>query len=167
MKKLLPIFFIVLLTSCTYDRSRYVIGTGDKILHDDFEYSVSDYMVTRFLKNGSDTLHAKGIFYVVNFRVENNAKRVSHLWKNSTAYIQDERGTIYENDSAAQFFYNSAHPFEPKEIYETAAGSTDSTILIFDLPFNVTKPGLRVRGEILMRDIINGARFRKMLIKLF
>jgi len=167
MKKLLPIFFIVLFTSCTHDRSGYVIGVGDKIHHDDFEYSVSDYLVTRFLKKGSDTLNAKGIFYVVNFRVENKAKRVSHEWKNSTAYIQDERGTEYDNDPEAQNFYYSEHPSGLKDIYKTPAGSTDSTILIFDLPFNVTKPGLRVRGEILMGDIFNGDKFRKMLIKLF
>jgi hypothetical protein len=167
MKLLLPIILLVLISSCTSDRSRYVISAGERIHHDDFEYSVSDYVVTRFLKNGSDTLHARGMFYVVTFKVDNEAKRVSHEWKNSTAYIIDERGGKYESDTDAQKFYESYHPFGLKDNYSTAAGSSDSTILIFDLPFNVTRPGLKVRGEILMGDIFNGVKFRKMLVRLF
>jgi hypothetical protein len=158
---------ILLLSSCKPDYSKYIINVGDRIHHDDFEYSVSDYLVTRFLKNGSDTLYAKGVFYVVTFRVNNEAMRVSHEWNNSTAYIFDERGAEYENDSEAQKFYESCHPFGLKKIYKTAAGSSDSTILIFDLPFNVTKPGLKVRGDFLMGDLFDGAKFRKMLVRLF
>lgn len=158
---------ILLLSSCKPDYSKNIINVGDKIHHDDFEYSVSEYMVTRFLKNGVDTIYARGMFYAVTFRVDNHAKRVNHEWDNSTAYILDERGTEYENDIEAQQFYEKYHSFGLKEKYTTAAGSSDSVILIFDLPFNVTKPGLKVRGEILMGDIFDGGRFRKMLIRLF
>lgn len=158
---------IILCSSCKRDFSKYVIGLKQNIHHDDFEYSVSDYIVTRFLKNKNDTLHARGMFYLVTFRVENRAKRVDHNWDNSVAFIIDERGKTYENLKDVQQYYEKIHPFGLKETYTTLHGRSDSTVLAFDLPFNLTRPYLRVRGKILMGDALDGARFRKMLVKLY
>jgi hypothetical protein len=124
-------------------------------------------MVSRFLKNGADTLHARGMFYVVRFKVENRAMRVGHRWDNSIGYIVDERGNKYENISAVQQFFEKSKPFGLKELYNTHAGTADSTYLAFDLPFTVTKPWLKVRGEILMGDFFAGAKFKKARIRLF
>jgi hypothetical protein len=158
---------LVLITSCTSEKREYVIGIGEKIHHDDFEYSVSDIIISRFLRNGSDTLHARGMFYLVKFKVENNAKRVSHEWKNSIAYIVDERSGTFQNDPEIQKFYEKSKPFGLKEKYITPAGSSDSTYLAFDLPFSVTMPYLKVKGDILMGDVLDGALFRRVRIKLF
>jgi hypothetical protein len=167
MKKILPFLFLLLLTSCKSNRNEYVIEVRQNIHHDDFEYSVSNYIVTRFLKNGNETLFARGAFYLVNFKVENRAKRVNHEWENSTANIIDERGNIYENISNVQQFFEKSYHFGLKEKYITPAGKSDSTFLAFDLPFDVTKPFLKVRGEILMGDFFDRASFRRVRIKLY
>lgn len=161
------IMSFLLLVSCNSNKMEYVIGVGERIHHDDFEYSVTDYIVTRFLKNGNDTLKAKGMFYLATFKVENKAMRVNHNWNNSVAYIIDGKGNIYENQKDVQQYFEKINPFGLKETYNTMAGGSDSTILAFDLPFGVTKPYLRVRGEILMGDVFDKARFRKMIVKLF
>ena len=153
--------------SCNSNKREYVVGIGERIHHDDFEYSVSDIVISRFLRNGTDTLHARGIFYLVNFKVENNAKRVSHEWDNSIAYLVDERSGTFQNDPEIQKFYEKSKPFGLKEKYVTPAGSADSTYLAFDLPFSVTMPYLKVKGDILMGDVFDGALFRRIRIKLF
>jgi hypothetical protein len=167
MKQTLPFLILLLLTSCNSNRTEYVIGVRQNIHHDDFEYSVSNYIVTRFLKNGNDTLFARGVFYLVNFKVENRAKRVNHEWNNSTAYLIDERGNIYDNISNVQQFFNKSYHFGLKEKYITPAGTSDSTFLAFDLPFDATRPFLKVRGEILMGDFFDRASFRRVRIKLY
>jgi hypothetical protein len=167
MKKVLPFLLLLLLTSCNSNRTEYVIEVRQNIHHDDFEYSVSNYIVTRFLKNGKDTLLARGVFYLVNFKVENRAKRVEHKWDNSTAYIIDERGNIYDNINAVQQFFEKSYHFGLKDKYITPAGTSDSTFLAFDLPFDVTRPFLKVRGEILMGDFFDRASFRRVRIKLY
>jgi hypothetical protein len=158
---------LILITSCSQGKKEYVIGIGERIHHDDFEYSVSDVIISRFLKNGRDTLYAKGMFYMVKFKVENNAKRVNHEWDNTIAYITDERAGTFQNDPAIQKFYEKSKPFGLKEKYITPAGSADSTYIAFDLPFNVTMPYLKVKGDILMGDFFDGALFRRVRIKLF
>ncbi len=166
MKHILPILFL-LLTSCISDRKEYVIGIGERIHHDDFEYSVTEIIITRFLKNGTDTLRAQGMFYLVKFKVENNAKRVNHEWNNSIAYIVDDKAGSYENVPAVQKYYEKYKPFGLKDKYITPAGSADSTFLAFDLPFTVTMPYLKVKGETLMGDMFDGAMFRRVRIKLY
>lgn len=166
MKHIFPLLFL-LLTSCISDQKEYVIGVGERIHHDDFEYSVTDIIITRFLKNGTDTLHAKGMFYLVEFKVENNAKRVNHVWNNSIAYIVDEKAGSFENVPAVQKYYENYKPFGLKDKYITPSGSADSTYLAFDLPFTVTMPYLKVKGNTLMGDVFDGAQFRRVRIKLY
>ncbi|MCX6303115.1 MAG: hypothetical protein NTW82_13135 [Bacteroidia bacterium] len=167
MRLVCPLFALFLLFSCNSDRSENLIGIGDRIHHDDFEYSVSDYTTTKFLTNGIDTLKAHGIYYLVNFKVENRAMRVGHKWDNFIAYLIDEKGNSYENNTDLQQFYGKTHPFGFNENYETSAGIADSTILVFDIPLNITEPYLKVRGEILMGDVFDRARFREMKVKLY
>jgi hypothetical protein len=158
---------LVLITSCNSEKREYVIGIGEKIHHDDFEYSVSDIIISRFLRNGSDTLHAKGMFYLVKFKVENNSKHNGHEWDNSIAYIIDDRAGLFQNMPEVQEFYEKSKTFGLKEKYNTTPGSADSTYLAFDLPFNSTIPYLKVKGEIQIGDIFDGALFRRVRIKLF
>jgi hypothetical protein len=167
LKYILIILIIITIASCKPEKKVYIINVRENIHHDDFEYSVSNYIMTRFLKNGPDTLYARGVFYLVIFKVENRARRVNHKWNNSIGYIIDERGKTYENISEVQEFWEKAHPFGLKNEYVTGAGSSDSTYLAFDLPFNVTKPCLGVRGDILMGDTFDRAKFRRTLVKLF
>jgi hypothetical protein len=153
--------------SCKRNTEFYIIPVGQRIHHDDFEYSVANYMVTNFLRAGTDTLHAKGMFYLVNFKVENRALRVSHEWSNNIAYIIDGAGGKYENVPSVQQFFLKSHKFNYQESYSTPAGSSDSTFLAFDIPLTVIRPCLMVKGSTLMGDIFDNGKFRRMMIKLF
>ena len=167
MKNFFIIPVVLLLTSCTSNKTGYVINVGDRIHHDDFEYSVSNYMVSRFLKNDTDTLNANGMFYVVTFRVENMARRIGHNWDNNIGYIIDEHGIKYDNLPKVQQFLEKSHPFGYLDKYNTLAGASDSTYLAFDLPVTDTRPFFMVRGETLMGDVFNSGKFRKIMIRLF
>jgi len=167
MRNYTIIISLILLIFSSCNRQEYVIGIGERIHHDDFEYSVSEVIISRFLKNDIDTLYAKGMFYLIKFRVENNAKRVSHEWDNTIGYIVDERAGIFQNDPEIQRFVEKSKSFGLKEKYMTNAGSADSTYLAFDLPFSVTMPYLKVNGEILMGDVFDGALFRRVRVKLY
>ena len=65
------ILFTMMLSSCTNEKT---IGIKQNIHHDDFEYSVQNVSKTEMI----GSLNAKGMFYIVTFRVENQAKRVEH-----------------------------------------------------------------------------------------
>jgi hypothetical protein len=108
-----------------------------------------------------------GNYYLVRFKVENRAMRVDHQWDNSIGYIVDEDGNRFENSKEDQITLDKSLQFGWKEQYNTRSGTTDSTILVFKLPLNVTRPFLMVRGGILMGDVFDKARFRKMKVKLF
>jgi hypothetical protein len=153
--------------SCNSNKTNNIIGVGDRIHHDDFEYSVTNYQVSRFLKNGNDTLKTNGMFYIVTFRVENRARRVGHNWDNRIGYITDENGRKYENIPQVQQFLSKSLPFGYREKYYTPEGAADSACLVFDLPISVTKPCFMVRGETLMGDVFDKGKFRKMMIRLF
>lgn len=161
------VFILLIAGSCNSDRKEMSIGLKQNIHHDDFEYSVSNYMITKFLKSGNDTLKAEGVFYLVMFRVENRAKRIDHIWDNFIGYIIDEKGNIYENINEVQQFWEKVNEFGLRKQYTTRPGTTDSTYLAFDLPFNITKPSLKVRGSVLMGDVFDRAKFRKMRIRLY
>jgi hypothetical protein len=167
MKYTLLLISLLLLTSCNSNKTCNIIGVGERIHHDDFEYSVTNYFITRFLKNGTDTLKADGMFYLVKFRVENRAMRVGHNWDNNIGFIVDGSGGKYENVPQVQQFFEKSNPFGYSEKYNTPAGASDSTYLAFDLPFTVTKPYFMVKGETLMGDMFDRGRFRRMMIRLF
>ena len=154
-------------TSCERNSGLRFISVGERIHHDDFEYSVTTYQLTRLLRNGNDTIRALGAFYLVRFKVDNRALRVGHKWDNRIGYIVDGKGGKYENKSNVQEFLNRLSPFGLKENYNTPAGASDSTILAFDIPLSVTKPCLMVKGETLMGDVFDRGSFRRTAIKLY
>jgi hypothetical protein len=153
--------------SCSSDKSDITIGLNENIHHDDFEYSVTDYSLTKQIGKGQDTITTEGTFYLIHFKVINEAKRVNHSWNNSIAYIIDGEGNIYENNINAQIKLNEVSPFGWNEKYITPFQSVDTSILVFNLPDNVKNPCLMVRGETLMGDFFNRNKFKKMKVRLF
>ncbi|GAB2595517.1 hypothetical protein GCM10027190_49790 [Spirosoma areae] len=139
------------------------IGLADPILHDDFLYSVQQVNVRDTL----GTLKPRGRFWIVTFQVDNQAKRVDHKWTNTTAFVTDASGQVFENQTNAQQQLNTLQPFGWHDQYKTPAGHTDSTQLVFDLPKTVRKPYLQVRGAILMGDVLDGRQFERTKIRLF
>lgn len=165
---ILIVLLLISLLSCHRKNESYFIGLNQNIHHDDFEYSVTSYLRTSSIPYVSDNnTSANGIYYLVHFKVENRALRVDHQWDNSIGYIVDEEGNQFENSKEDQIVLDKSLHFGWKEQYNTLFGTSDSTILVFRLPAAVTKPYLMVRGRILMGDVFDRARFRKMKVKLF
>ncbi|HMG14285.1 MAG TPA: DUF4352 domain-containing protein [Saprospiraceae bacterium] len=161
-------FIVIILISCN---SRYpennIIGLNQNIHHDDFEYSVTNFIKAKEIGEGETKLVASGNFYLISFKVENNAKRVDHPWDNSIAYIVDENGKEYENNLPAQKKLTESSSFGWIEKHVTSPGSSDTAILVFDIPEAIKTPYLKIKGETLMGDVFDGGKFRKMKIKLF
>ncbi|MEO7989404.1 MAG: hypothetical protein ABI663_07685 [Chryseolinea sp.] len=157
---------LFLLVSCSTSEEK-IIDAGQPIHHDDFEYVIENFSVQKKIDGNKDTLTAHGNYYVVSFKVVNNAKRVSHPWKNSIAFLIDEAGNKYENITEAQIALNSSTPFGYKDEYLTSSQSEETTVLVFDIPESVKKPYLMVRGEMLMGDFFDGNQFSNTKVKLF
>jgi hypothetical protein len=158
---------VLLINSCSTRNNGPVLGINDRIHHDDFEYVVTGYTVSNKITGDHDSIFAQGNFYIVSFRVENHALRENHRWDNSIAYVTDDGENIYENRIEAQKLINSVTPFGWKGEYITPAQSTETVILVFDLPGSAGHPCLMVRGETLMGDLLDGNRFRKAKIQLY
>lgn len=147
-------------SSCSEEKT---IGIKQNIHHDDFEYSVLNVEKMEWIGSRK----AEGQFYVITFQVQNDAKRVSHEWGNDIAYLVDENGREYENSYDQQKNLMRTKTFGLKEKYNTAAGQSESTMLVFEVPAGVKEPFLKVRGEFLMGDMFDGNQFKKTKIKLF
>lgn len=139
------------------------LGVGDKVQHDDFFYSVEKVATSNTISNKV----TGGMYYIVTFKVQNDAKRVDHEWNNNVAFVTDENGKIYENSNDLQKFLNSLNSFGYKDTYVTKAGTTESTTFIFDVPAGVKQPYLKFRGDFLMGDLFDGNQFKNSRIKLF
>jgi hypothetical protein len=140
-----------------------VIAVGERIHHDDFEYSVQH--VQRANRVGEVAAH--GQFCIVMFQVENRARRVEHGWGNDVAYLVDEEGRRYENDGQAQKALNAANPFGYKDWHATPAGAVETTVMVFDLPADVKDAYLKVRGWPLMGDVFDLNQYQRTKVKLF
>ena len=161
-------FLLLSLSACKGKNEGFVIGLNQNIHHDDFEYSVTSYQRSSSLNAVSDnSATANGNYYLVHFKVENRAMRVDHQWNNSIGYIVDKDGNRFENSTEDQIALNKSLHFGWRVQYNTRYGTSDSTILVFKLPASDAKPYLMVRGSILMGDVFDKARFRKMKIRLF
>jgi len=158
---LLSLTFSLMFSSCSSDEK--TIGLKEKLQHDDFFYSVLDVETATMIEGKQ----AMGTFYIVKFKVQNDAKRVTHEWKNNVAYITDGKGREFENNNDLQKLLNSAQPFGYKDTYNTNAGTSETTLFIFDVPNDVKEPFLRYRGEYLMGDMFDGNQFKNTKVKLF
>jgi len=163
----LIVMAVFLLLSCSGNDKEIIIEPGTGIQHDDFEYSVLDHSLQKFIATNEDTVTTDGNFYIVTFKVVNMAVRVDHEWDNSIAYIIGDDGTVYENKTTLQKKLDETRSFGFQESYVTHFQSSDSTILVFELPPTVKNPYLMVRGETLMGDFFNGNRFKRTKVKLF
>jgi hypothetical protein len=162
------VFSIVLLMTLGSGcgRSDKVIGINENIHHDDFNYRVTALEKRKSIDSDSVHMIAGGIFYIVTFEVENDAKRVGHKWNNQIAYVISEKGDRYENNLAAQRLLNLKEPFEWHSAYNTGPGSTEQTRLVFDIPGNPSELYLKVNGETLMGDVFDLNGFKRIKIKL-
>lgn len=163
MKPLLSVLLATVLSNGCRTAADNTIGLAQPIQHDDFFYSAQRVVV----QDSIGPLKTKGHFWIVTFRVDNKAVRVTHSWTNDIPFVTDERGISYENRIDAQKALNARQPFGRRAQYTTPAGQTDSTRFVFELPASVLKPYLHFRGEVLMGDVFDGRQFEHTAVRLF
>ena len=140
-----------------------VVPVGASIRHDDFLYTV----LTAQPVDRIGGRVASGQFLVVYFEVVNRAARVAHSWTNEIAYVVDAAGRVYENDVTLQQALGQSGSFRWAAEYNTPPGTSESTMLVFDLPGEAPRPvDLMVRGELLMGDVLDGVRFRRTRVRM-
>ena len=163
MKKLLAalMFALMLLPACSSEEKS--IGLNSEIQHDDYFYSIASFKKADAISG----LKPKGVFYIVEFKVVNRAKRVDHPWKNSITYMVDEKGVEYDNQAEAQKTLFGLEPFNLKDEHVTKAGETETTLFVFDVPKDVKEPAVKFRGEFLMGDMFDGNNFKHTRVKLY
>lgn len=154
-------FLILLSQGCSSEEK--VLNVEDKLQHDDNFYSVQKVMKTPdFVGKKAD-----GIFYVVMFKVQNDAKSTEYEWNRNVLYVVDENGKEYENKADLQKEYSRINYEEYREGYKTAAGSSDSAVVVFELPNSVKQPYIKYRGDFLMSDLFSGNALKNSKVKLF
>lgn len=152
---------LTLLAACS--GTPKTLNVGDKLKHDDFFYSIQKVMKTPDFVGSK----SRGTFYVVMFKVQNDAKRVEHPWDRNVVYMVDENGKEYENNIELEKEYSRINYEQFKDKFVTAAGTSDSTVLVFDIPNNVKEPYIKYRGDFLMGEMFDGNQFKNSKVKLF
>lgn len=158
------VLFMAFVSGCS--RSDTVIGLNDNIHHDDFIYRVKSVEKRKSIASDSSQMTARGTFYIITFEVENDAKRVGHIWDNRIAYVITGKGDRYENNESAQKLLETKEPFGWHSTYNTGHGLTEQTRLVFDVAENPGEVYLKVNGVTLMGDIFDLNRFKRIKIKL-
>jgi hypothetical protein len=148
-------------TSRCSARDRFV-PLGTAVRHDDFLYSIRG--TDRRARIGDRA--ATGVFQIVDFQIDNQAKRVTHDWRNDIVFLIDDRGRTYDNDAAAQRALARLEPFPLADRHSTPAGSIDRTKLVFDVPSDAGDLCARFRGEFLMGDLFDGSQFLHTKVRL-
>ena len=152
--------FLLLLQACSGDEKTF--GIKEKVRHNNFIYSVEEVMKTPEFVGTK----ANGTFYVIMFKVINEDKSLSHEWNNNSAYIEDENGREYGNVTELKKEFCRINYEKYTDNYVTAAGKTDSTVLVFELPAEVKQPFLKFRADFRIGDLFEGNSLANSRIKL-
>jgi hypothetical protein len=163
MKPIMLVLTASLLFSACTQADDQEIGLNVSTQHDDFFYTAQSVSI----QDSIGSMKPKGRFWIVTFRVDNQAKRVQHEWTNRTAFVTDASGQVYENQTNDQQLLNQRQPFGWKQAYVTPARRTDSTRLVFDLPATLQQSYLHYRGAFLMGDAFDRKQFEHTRVRLF
>src|SRR5579864_5398261 len=137
---------------------RRLVGLDTPIHQDDFVYSVTAIGRTRAISNRAASATARGEFYIVAVRVENNARRVSFVWDERIPRIIDARGRRWDHSSQGQAALDAA--ITPS--FSIPAGESRTFQAVFDVPLTIEKPTLVFDNGILMGDVFNLVAYRRI-----
>jgi Domain of unknown function (DUF4352) len=126
------------------NRPPKVVGLNTPIQFDDFAFTVSSVRPAQALGTGNARRPADGQYLIVSLTINNKAKRVNYVWKNSTAILVDDSGQEHHVSTAGQAALES----EPGKANPCAgpipAGTACTKELVFDVPTAVRSPRFRI-----------------------
>ena len=147
----------------TFSTPHRFVPLGTPIQQDDFIYVVTGIGRTPTIGSGATTTKAKGTFYIVSIRVDNDAKRVAFKWDERIPHIVDADGQRYDKSPEGQAALDAA----VKPRFTVPAGESATFQAVFDVPTNIRKPVLALDNGILMGDLFNLAEYRRVGVVLY
>ncbi len=147
----LAVYTLLLLGFSVFSQTHY-LNPGQERCFDEMCYSVKTLSVAHTLGTAPHQLTAKGNFYILTVQLRSNAKRTAQIPSQPDLFIMDAAGKSYrvalnaggelnlpvgEVVTASQLW---SQPVEPGEIA--------SRTVAFDLPQDVSKPGLVINEGI-------------------
>ena len=133
------------------------VALGTPIRQDDFTYTVVHAAKAQTLVVNGRSIRARGSFYIVTVRLDNNAVRVPFEWRDDIAQLVDAHGNKYRVDTNA---LGSAPAYERER--SVPAGQNASFMLVFDVPKTIEQPLLVFDNGIMMGDAFNFVAYRRM-----
>jgi hypothetical protein len=158
---------IVLVVGCylvlyAVAKPRQYVNMGTPIRQDDFTYTVVGVHKAATLGHGARQICARGIFYIVQVRLDNHALRVPFEWDDGIVRIIDSGNQTYRADGAAQKLLLAATPVE----HAVPPGASATFPVAFDLPTSVRGPAVAFENGILMGDAFNFVAYRRVAVAL-
>ena len=147
----------------TFSTPQHFVALGTPIQQDDFVYVVTGVGRSAAIGSGASATKAKGEFYIVTIRVDNDARRVSFTWDERIPHIVDAEGDRYDKSSDGQ----AALDVIVKPKFTVPAGQSATFQAVFDVPGDIKKPVLALDNGILMGDIFNLVEYRRVGVVLY
>ncbi|HZS47901.1 MAG TPA: hypothetical protein VFC63_22720 [Blastocatellia bacterium] len=143
----LATYFAVLVVVSLASPQR-VLPMGQDECFDDWCVSVDNAKTVSNIGSGSTAATANGNFYVLQLKVSSRARRISQRAPDGVVYILDGKGNRYEVSEAGQRAYEAANGATLPIDSLLGPSSSFTTVRVFDLPKDVTDPGLVVQHGI-------------------
>jgi hypothetical protein len=147
----------------TFSKPRQIVALGTPIRQDDFVYTVTGFGRTPMISNKFARAIARGVFYIVSIRVDNNARRVGFVWDEHIPHIVDEHGQRWDASDAGQAALDAYN----KPRFSIAPHNSRTFEAIFDVPTDIAKPVLVFDNGILMGDVFNLVAYRRIGVVLY
>lgn len=133
-------------TNNNEDNSYYI---GDRVIIDDFAYTLEGYTITDKIGDYIfDTFNgetADGVFIVLDVTIENIGKESETLW-DVPITIMDNQGRTYKRDNSAEFYLEDSFNFN-----QINPGLPKSGKIVFDVPEDI-KGGFLIKSNNLFSD---------------
>jgi hypothetical protein len=137
------VFVVTSYAIWSFARPAHAVGFGERIRHDDFLFSVEG---ARRAPRGDASIVS------VDVLVVNQAKRVGYEWRDSIAYLTDDRGTRYGSESDGT--------------YEIAPGNELRRTVRFRVPRDAANLSLHFWDGVFMGDALDGVAYAKTYVPL-
>ena len=145
-----------------FAKPREYVSIGTPIRQDDFTYTVTSARKTSTIGNGSQQVHARGVFFVVTVRLDNHALRVPFGWDDDIVRIVDASGRSYHVAASAQAVL-AAQSAVDRTI---PAGEHASFQIAVDAPRDIQRPAVAFENGILMGDAFDLVAYRRVAVAL-
>lgn len=158
---------VVLIVGCylmlyAFAKPHHYVSIGTPIRQDDFTYTVTGSRKVATLGQGARQIHARGIFYVIQVRLDNHAVRVPFEWDDDIVRIIDSGGQTYRVTDPGQKQLLAAAPVE----HTVPAGASGIFQVAFDVPKDIRQPAVAFENGILMGDAFDFVAYRRVAVAL-